>query len=534
MKKILLSISAFALMAGAQAQTIYDAQRFTGSDLNGTARFVGMGGAMGALGGDISTIGTNPAGIGIYRSHDFMTSFGFNHAGSESKYPGYTATKGNTRMSYDNVGFVYSNKIGNQTPLRYVNFAFNYHKSKNFNKGLLVNGDLNGSQTDQMAYMSSGKNINNKFPWGIVEPDDFLSEGAFLDGDLSWLGILGYEALLINADEQDEKRDVYLGYLPYDKAIINGLYKSRETGGINTYDFNLSFNFIDQIYVGATLGVHDVDYQLHSSYSETFYVNNEDYGNYQLNTRLNTFGTGVDFKLGVIVRPSLEFPLRVGVAVHTPTFYNLTDRNSANIHYDTQDLNGDYYKGSLSSQDKYGYDMSMDTDYRVVTPWKFNFSLGYTIGNFLALGAEYELLDRSTTKLKSDNNGYVEEMYYENQQMKDMLKATHTMRLGLEAKLVPEFSIRAGYNHTTAGYERTAFKDLAHNSVRTDTEYSNDYALNNFTLGMGYKGSSFYADLAYQYSMYKSDFYPFTLDGLLPATVTNDRHQVLMTLGFRF
>lgn len=54
--------------------TIYDANRWMGSDLNGTARFVGMGGAMGALGGDITTMGTNPAGIGIYRSNDFMVS----------------------------------------------------------------------------------------------------------------------------------------------------------------------------------------------------------------------------------------------------------------------------------------------------------------------------------------------------------------------------------------------------------------------------------------------------------------------------
>mgnify|MGYP002233871926 CR=1 FL=1 len=59
-----------------------------GNDLNGTARFVGMGGAMGALGGDISTIGTNPAGIGIYRSNDAMMSFSFSSYGTESNYMG--------------------------------------------------------------------------------------------------------------------------------------------------------------------------------------------------------------------------------------------------------------------------------------------------------------------------------------------------------------------------------------------------------------------------------------------------------------
>ena len=79
---------ALLLSSEVGAQTIYDAAKFSGKDLNGTARFVGMGGAMGALGGDISTISTNPAGIGIYRSNDLMTTFGFNYTSSESNYKG--------------------------------------------------------------------------------------------------------------------------------------------------------------------------------------------------------------------------------------------------------------------------------------------------------------------------------------------------------------------------------------------------------------------------------------------------------------
>ena len=76
-KKINIAALALIMVASASAQTIYDGAKFTQKDLNGTARFVGMGGAMGALGGDISTMGTNPAGIGIYRSNDVMTSFSF-------------------------------------------------------------------------------------------------------------------------------------------------------------------------------------------------------------------------------------------------------------------------------------------------------------------------------------------------------------------------------------------------------------------------------------------------------------------------
>lgn len=78
MKKIsvLTALGMLMIAPWGMAQTIYDGAKLTGKDLNGTARFVGMGGAMGALGGDISTMGTNPAGIGLYRSNDVMTSFG--------------------------------------------------------------------------------------------------------------------------------------------------------------------------------------------------------------------------------------------------------------------------------------------------------------------------------------------------------------------------------------------------------------------------------------------------------------------------
>ena len=156
MKKIVMVavLGLFVSAASGLAQTVYDGAKLTGKDLNGTARFVGMG-AMGALGGDISTIGTNPAGIGLYRSSDIMTSFGFSSYGSESKYLGSKWNSDKNRASFDNIGFVFSSKIGNTTPLRYVNFGFNYHKAKSFYKNMEMNGDLgNYSQAFLMASLT--------------------------------------------------------------------------------------------------------------------------------------------------------------------------------------------------------------------------------------------------------------------------------------------------------------------------------------------------------------------------------------------
>ena len=94
------------------------------------------------------------------------------------------------------------------------------------------------------------------------------------------------------------------------------------------------------------------------------------------------------------------------------------------------------------------------------------------------------------------------------------------------------FSVRAGYNYTSAAFDESAYSSLT--SYRPSTDFNNVKAKNTFTFGIGYRGSLIYADLAYKLDMYKSDFYAFD-DISLPATqVDNSRHQLLFTLGARF
>ena len=126
----------------------------------------------------------------------------------------------------------------------------------------------------------------------------------------------------------------------------------------------------------------------------------------------------------------------------------------------------------------------------------------------------------------------------ETDEVKYTLKGVHTFRLGAEYKPISAFAFRVGYNYSSTAYKADAYKNIFSNSVSTDTEYSNDKSRNTFTVGIGYRGSLFYADLAYKYDMYKSDFYPFynNLEGVKMAAtkVSNTRSQVLLTLGCRF
>lgn len=540
MKKIMTMTALSLLMAtGASAQTIYDAVKIGGKELNGTARFVGMGGALGALGGDISTMGSNPAGIGIYRSNDFMTSFGFSSHSTESSFSGNQFNSEKIRGSFDNMGVVFSNKIGNETALRFVNLGFNYKRAKSFYNNMEMGGNIGGnSQTFQMAMQADG-----------ITPE-MWNQSPYNNSDIGWLSVLGYDGFLISPEvtsaetkypllDKDKKpvlgedgKPLFLNYGHYQSIAPSNSnaakFRSEERGGVDQYDFNISFNISDRVYLGATVGAYAVNY---SKY--TFY--DENYGNgegYNLQSWNKIKGSGFDIKFGAIFRPIESSPLRIGVALHTPTFYSLELATSARIESDV--LNLESSKVEMHTVDTYDQLKNKDLirQFNLRTPWTYNLSLGYTVGKSLALGAEYEYQDYASTKFYYPDNG--QEMGWETGTARKMLKGVHALRLGAEYKVIPQFALRAGYNYTTTAFGNSAYKALDINSINTDTDFTNSNAQTNYTLGIGYRGSLLYADLAYKLSSYTSDFYAFDSVDLAKTNVTNTRSQVLFTLGIRF
>ena len=480
---VVLTMSVSALFA----QTQYDAARIANTELNGTARFVGMGGAMGALGADISVIGTNPAGIALFRSHNVSTSFGFNKNMTSSTFNGTKVSDSRTKASYDQVGFVYSNKIGNKTNLRYLNFGFNYHKAANFNRQFSSKGALNGSSLSwQMADMMLGAGYGSQESYDDVLDAENPYTSEYFYGT-PFLGMMGARTGLVDGFTDKDGFNM-LGW-----NGDMGEYYSREEGGINQYDFNMSFNVKDRYYFGVTLGVYDVNYNRYSSYSETLLDDNgADNGNFTLNNWFSTNGTGYDLKFGFIARPFEYSPFRVGFAIHTPVWYMLTDRYTATLDTDVLAM-PEPYTENLSQYLNPDYVW----DYRMRTPWKFNVNMGTTFSGVLAVGAEYEYSDYSYISYK-DYNGY--DLSSSNVATDKYLKGVHTLKLGMEK------------------------------------------ARNTITLGLGYSGRVVYADVAYKYDFYKSDFfmfddYKFATDGVTvvdrnnSALVDHNRHQVLFTVG---
>lgn len=537
MRKIVL-FSAAALLASAtvSAQETYENAKLAGGDLNGTARYVGMGGALDALGADISTISSNPAGIGLFRHSTANISFGV-----VSQQDGKSFHNGDkTNLSFDQIGFVYSKRAGRNS---FINLAFNYHKSKNFDYILSAAGKLDGnSSQNKQTYIKSNDGM-----FDIAEKN-----GRYVGNDNSYSQVdyLYTNALLPIGYDSDNKGFIN-GYLGADGYTFDRAH----TGYIGTYDFNISGNINDRVYLGLTFGIHDVHYRGYSEYTENLLNNvNAGIGSTTLSDNRKITGTGFDIKAGVIVRPIEDSPFRFGLSVSTPIWYDLTTSNYSTI--DNSRLNTDY--GRYNTGETYE-----SYDFKLYTPWKFGLSLGTTFGNYLAVGAGYEYADYGKLDSRiNDGDGY--DWYYDeyystsssdrdmNDHTKQTLKGVSTLKLGLEMKPDENLAVRLGYNYVSPMYEKGGFKNGNINSpgsyYSSATDYTNWEETNRVTCGIGYTINKFSLDLAYQYSVQDGKFFAFSnykIDSNRPdmawkanvcdgVKVSNKRHQVLLTLGYHF
>lgn len=176
---MLASAAAVQMQAQSEVPAVgdsYDAAALSTEDLNGTARYVGMGGAMDALGADISTIGTNPAGIGLFRKGQVSTSFGFVNLQDAASF----ANANKTNVSFDQIGVVLSTRTGVSS---FLNFGFNYHKSRNFNQILTAAAKLNGSSQSLQTTLKDMNGLLNKNSLAYSQLDDIYLGNLLLKED---------------------------------------------------------------------------------------------------------------------------------------------------------------------------------------------------------------------------------------------------------------------------------------------------------------------------------------------------------------
>ena len=553
MKKIFPAMALTLLCATANAQETYENAPLATKDLNGTARYVGMGGAMEALGADLTTMGTNPAGIGMFRRSAANVSFGLVTQNEANSFGNADKTK----MSFDQAGFVYAMRSSRNS---YVNFGFNYSKSRNFSQILSAVGKLNNASQNKLSGLKNYNGIYQlKSKNGVLSSEhntfsqiDYLYSNVILGDGNSILAdqngnVIGDDTygFLVRPTQNPD------GTTTYDPTYYNATdyqYTQGNTGYIGQYDFNISGNANDRIYWGLSFGLYDVHYNNESLYKENLVDGNTSIGSVTLNDVRQITGTGFDVKFGVIVRPIEESAFRIGLYAHTPTWYDLTTANYTRLDNNLASNYGAHDSGE--NGESYSF--------KFYTPWRFGLSLGHTVGNYLAIGATYEYADYSSCDMRINDGGtydywgnYYEESHRDaamKENIKQVLKGVSTLKVGMEYKIEKNLALRLGYNYVSPMYNTNGYKDGTLNSYGTfyssSTAYTNWKATNRITAGIGYTYKKMSIDLACQYSQTNGEFYPFmsykdkenaSYDNICEATKVSDkRSQLLLTLGYKF
>lgn len=482
-------------------QNLDDAVRFSRLTNFGSARSTAMGGAFGALGGDLSTLSFNPAGIGVFRKSEiaFTPYLDFSHTksgqGSVEQVPFQVGQLGLV-LGFYSPGFDWKG----------FNFGITYTNLNNFNRKL-----------DQLVDYSETSYTNvwalNSYGYAPNEIPDMGSALAF-DTKLIYLpkndnGAYNYFSVLENLQDPGYNYPV-----AQQKTI-------KEEGYQGEYAFSFGTNYKDKLYLGMTIGIQSVYYKMKSRYIEAPDSDSPSgLSDFIYDEHLKINGVGTNLKFGVIYRPIPE--IRIGAAIHTPTWYSMNYHYNASI--DALYLN---YDPAMDRNDDNYYSFGdYSTDYDLRTPWRAILSLATVLQQKAIISADYEYVDYTNANYSS-NDDYANSYWDLNDQIKDYLRATHNIRLGAEYRFNSIFSLRAGY-----GYQASPYKD--------DGNYNRIQSVSG---GIGLNFGVFYCDASYVHKYYKnqtifySGYYPEFEDFYVSSLPTTNKfydNEARLTLGVRF
>ena len=471
MKKILLILLlAYGLSPIAKSQ---DVQRFAQRSTMGSARYVGMGGAMTAIGGDPSAAMDNPAGLGLYRRSEI--SITIDETIDHTQQVGSNDVYQRTRFAAPQLSAIWAwGNANKQRGLVFNNFMFSYHRLANFNRDIVVQGGGMGmvpticNITNDMGGVSE-ENLQNR-PWDNVE--------------IGWLSILGYEAYLIDPIEKNQWQPAV--------HFTNGLLSISETGTSDQYTLSWAGNINNQWYIGIGLNVPTINYTKHTSLQESNKSNSA-----ELKSMFHVSGVGVSGSLGLIYRPIQA--LRIGASLQTPTVMNLSRQTT-----------GDMYSTIAGQRYEILTPESGVMDIKIASPLRSSVSIAGQIGNVGLLAVQYD-------------NAHSKEM-----------EDIHTLRIGAEAQAYRGLFFNAGYVYESSFMREEEPKWLlGYNEIRTDMDYRYTAATQYASAGIGYRCDKVVAQLAYQYSwqtihQYASEEQEF------PFNVNTHTHRIVATLAWRF
>ncbi len=448
-KKITFTVAIVAAALTTFAQYNADAFRFSGASNSATARFNALGGSQTSIGGDLTSLYGNPAGLGMFTKSEFSFTPSFNINNNETQFLGTNTTQNSSHINLNNMGIVFHSPVAKTGDLTKgvlsFNFGIGYQKTNLFRNDINFGGGV-----------ASGNGIS-----------DYFSERANAEGKQ-------LPELIAN----NATYGAYLGYL-IDVNLADTTYRTltasdadqrlrvNTKGNQSSVDFSMGLNIGNKLYLGATLGLASINYRSNNILNEQGLTIVKDNLNvnrvYDYNATFvnnyDTQGSGVNFKIGAILKPVYEF--RIGLSLETPTWYAMTDNYSEDLSL--RDIKNKVVGG------KGNYPL----DYRLSTPLKLNGGISYFIGKKGFLTANLNFVDYSSIRFRSNDR---ESNFITNTALNSQYKEAVNYSLGAEFKLVDNLMIRGGYSSMGNPYKNIDFKSQ------------------NYSGGLGYRFGTYYID----------------------------------------
>lgn len=517
MKKISFLTLFTCLGAVAMAQVPEDVLKYSWQPVNGTARINAVGGAMGSLGGDISATFTNPAGLAFFKTSELVLSPGYSFQKNKADFRG---TRASDKDKYFNLG-----ASGYVTGLRgsgsWTNQAFGIAvtRTANFSNQIHYTGQNDfSSGAEQYAAEAASSNLplvnipgSNAVSFGTrMAVYNFLVDTASLPGHTGQdiVSMAMWDALRNGGD-----------------FLVNQSQHTETSGGVTEIALGYAANKGDKFYIGGAIGIPIVSYERNSLFREEDATGNIDnnFSFYELQETFQTKGVGVNLKLGIIAKPA-EF-VRLGLAVHSPTWYSLEDSYFGKMSVNLEDyrttpgttsVTSDFLNGGASPVYKY----------ELVTPWRFTVSGSYVLREIEDvrkqkgfITADIDYVTYKSNKFRNaedyDDNGYYDAV---NTTMKEYYKNAINFRVGGELKFTTIMT-RLGFAYYGNPY--------ADDQLKANKTFLSG--------GLGYRNAGIFIDLTYTHALHKDNDFPYRLPDKANtySTIKGNGSNVMLTVGFK-
>lgn len=519
MKKTFLLVAALTVTVAASAQSWQDALLFSENNYGGTARSVALGNALTAVGGDMGSIGLNPAGSAVAGYSQMGITIGLSGSGASATSLDPEVAFGDrvhtnwARLKMPNIGFVLNMNTGNRSGLRRVSFGFVSNATHDYTSRMYAGG-VNASNSFSGSVASSAAG----YPEDVLSGDSRTRDWWNLDEYNDTYGLDWRDMVAFRSGIFGQVNGRYLGLTDWDKdgyntGVLAPLYQKfgfQTKGYKHDLLINAGFNFNDEFYLGATVGLVRLAY----GQAEYWYEAPNNYDEFPAipfdsnpNARFNYLemkrifeadGSGAYLKVGVIYAPA-GTGLRLGAALQTPTVTNIDTRMS---YYGKASVTGVALPAASSPE--------WEDAYALVSPCRFNAGIAYTFGKAGMLSADYEVVNygQSFFRNQTESQIYYDKSYfdYTNADIRDILGISHMLRVGLEINLAKGFAVRGGYGFTTApqhnrlNWEYDPSDNLDHLVVIPLSEKERtDLLKQQFSVGFGYTRGACYTDFALRY-----------------------------------